>query len=65
MKKVIALVVGMLFVCTSVALAGTAMKGKVVNVTRGKNVKNVAVGVGNKANLGSIKMKNVAMKGKV
>jgi len=37
-------------------MKNVAMKGKVVNVTRGKNLKNVAVGVGNKASLGSVSM---------
>lgn len=65
MKKILVLVVLSLFLITSAAFAGSDIKGAVVNESDVKGGANVAVGKDNKANMGSVNIKNSKVKGAV
>ena len=65
MKKVISVAAGLLFLSSSMAFAASNVKGVVVNKSNVKDAANVAVGLGNTANMGSIQLKNANVKGVV
>lgn len=65
MKKITALVIGVLLVGTTAAYADSSVKGTVTNNATVKNGVNSAIGKGATANMASITMKNSKVDGTV
>ena len=64
-KKIIVLVGIGIFFTVAMAFAGSDIKGAVINKSDNKGSANIAIGEGNKANMGSTDIENSKVKGAI
>ena len=65
MKKIAGLTIGLMLVSAGAALAASDVTGAVINQSNNQGAANVAIGVGNEANLGTVGIQNSQVKGAV